>query len=80
MSGRRQTDLCKKGFVGQLPSHAIAVNGFYPNGTAVERNSMYVHWSVFRTKSDKKRRQCKHLLFAAPTRCLLILIWCESKG
>lgn len=42
VSGRRQTDLCKKGFVGQLPSHAIAVNGFYPNGTAVERNSVYV--------------------------------------
>ena len=25
VSGRRQTDLCKLGFVGQLPTHAIAV-------------------------------------------------------
>ena len=25
-SGRRQTDLCKKGFVGQLPDYAISVN------------------------------------------------------
>ena len=25
-SGRRQTDLCKKGFVGMLPSYAISVN------------------------------------------------------
>eukprot|EP01049_Picozoa_sp_SAG25_P002076 SAG25_NODE_103_length_15482_cov_9.187415_6_plen_283_part_00 len=41
VSGRRNTDLCKKGFVGQLPSHAIAVNGFHPNDTAVERNSIY---------------------------------------
>jgi hypothetical protein len=41
VSGRRQTDICKKGFVGQLPTHAIAVNGFYPNGTAVERDSVY---------------------------------------
>lgn len=40
-SGRRQTDLCKKGFVGQLPTNAIAVNGFFANGTAVERNSIY---------------------------------------
>ena len=41
VSGRRQTDVCKKGFVGKLPSHAIAVNGFHPNGTAVERGSVY---------------------------------------
>ena len=41
VSGRRQTDLCKGGFVGQLPSHAIAVNGFHPNGTAVKRDSVY---------------------------------------
>ena len=33
VSGRRQTDLCKKGFVGQLPDDAIAVN------RDVERNS-----------------------------------------
>ena len=39
VSGRRQTDVCKKGFVGQLPGHAIAVNGFHSNGTAVERDS-----------------------------------------
>jgi len=25
-SGRRQTDLCKKGFVGQIPDSAISVN------------------------------------------------------
>ena len=25
-SGRRQIDLCKKGFVGKLPDYAIAVN------------------------------------------------------
>ena len=41
MSGRRQTDLCQKGFVGQLPQHAIAVNGFSPNGSAVPRNSEF---------------------------------------
>jgi len=26
VSGRRQTDLCNSGFVGQLPDHAISVN------------------------------------------------------
>ena len=40
-SGRRQTDLCKLGFVGQLPSEAIAVNRAFANGTAVPRNSIY---------------------------------------
>ena len=35
VSGRRQTDLCKKGFVGQLPDDAIAVN------RDVERNSEF---------------------------------------
>lgn len=40
-SGRRQTDLCKLGFVGELPTAAISVNGFSPNGTAIERNSVY---------------------------------------
>jgi len=37
-SGRRQTDLCKKGFVGQLPDYAIAVNR---NSTPGFRNSKY---------------------------------------
>merc|ERR1719272_1476729 len=37
-SGRRQTDLCKKGFVGQLPDYAIAVNR---NTTPGFRNSKY---------------------------------------
>jgi hypothetical protein len=40
-SGRRQTDLCKKGFVGKLPSHAIAVNGFKDDDSPVERDSIY---------------------------------------
>jgi hypothetical protein len=40
MSGRRQTDLCKLGFVGQLPSEAIAVNRAFANGTTVPRDSM----------------------------------------
>ena len=35
VSGRRQTDLCKSGFVGQLPDEAIAVN------RAAVRNSAY---------------------------------------
>ena len=35
VSGRRQTDLCGKGFVGQSPPNASAVN------TGVERNSIY---------------------------------------
>ena len=34
-SGRRQTDLCDSGFVGQLPDFAIAVN------RGVERDSEY---------------------------------------
>ena len=34
-SGRRQTDLCKKGFVGKLPTEAIAVNRH------AERDSKY---------------------------------------
>ena len=34
-SGRRQTDLCKSGFVGKLPDFAIAVN------RNAERNSPY---------------------------------------
>lgn len=37
-SGRRQTDLCKSGFVGQLPDYAIAVNR---NSSAGFRNSEY---------------------------------------
>merc|ERR1719265_2009494 len=37
-SGRRQTDLCKAGFVGQLPDFAIAVNR---NSTPGFRNSKY---------------------------------------
>ena len=41
VSGRRQTDLCKKSFVGQLPTHAIAINGFSPNGSAVPRDSVF---------------------------------------
>ena len=41
MSGRRQTDLCKLGFVGKLPSEAIAVNRAFANGTAVPRDSIY---------------------------------------
>ena len=35
VSGRRQTDLCKKGFVGELPDDAIAVN------RDAERNSEF---------------------------------------
>lgn len=35
MSGRRQTDLCNKGFIGELPDYAISVN------RAVERDSKY---------------------------------------
>ena len=34
VSGRRQTDVCKLGFVGQLPTAAIAVNRAFANGTA----------------------------------------------
>jgi hypothetical protein len=41
VSGRRQTDVCKKGFVGELPSEAIAVNRAFENGTAVPRDSIY---------------------------------------
>lgn len=37
-SGRRQTDLCGKGFVGKLPDYAIAVNR---NSTPGFRNSKY---------------------------------------
>ena len=37
-SGRRQTDLCKSGFVGQLPDYAIAVNR---NTSFGFRNSKY---------------------------------------
>ena len=37
-SGRRQTDLCKSGFVGRLPDYAIAVNR---NTSAGFRNSEY---------------------------------------
>ena len=37
-SGRRQTDLCGKGFVGQLPDYAISVNR---NSTPGFRNSAY---------------------------------------
>jgi len=40
VSGRRQTDVCGAGFVGRLPSHAIAVNGFHAvNDTKIKRNS-----------------------------------------
>lgn len=41
VSGRRQTDICKLGFVGKLPSEAIAVNRAFANGTAVPRDSIY---------------------------------------
>eukprot|EP01047_Picozoa_sp_COSAG01_P033381 COSAG01_NODE_2453_length_7674_cov_13.713003_4_plen_185_part_00 len=41
VSGRRQTDVCKRGFVGRLPSEAIAVNRAFPNGTAIPRDSIY---------------------------------------
>ena len=37
-SGRRQIDLCKSGFVGQLPDFAIAVNR---NSSSEFRNSEY---------------------------------------
>ena len=33
--------VCKKGFVGELPSEAIAVNRAFENGTAVPRDSIY---------------------------------------
>ena len=38
-SGRRQTDLCGKGFVGMLPDKAIAVNRAHATGSM--RNSKY---------------------------------------
>jgi hypothetical protein len=39
VSGRRQTDLCKKGFVGEIPDEAIAVNREHATGAM--RNSKY---------------------------------------
>eukprot|EP01051_Picozoa_sp_SAG22_P019639 SAG22_NODE_3690_length_1575_cov_2.197832_2_plen_202_part_00 len=65
-SGRRQTDLCKKGFVGQLPSRAISVNGFYPNGTAVERDSVY---DIYR-----------HNPWRAPGHAPVADAWCVQVG
>eukprot|EP00039_Didymoeca_costata_P006387 m.89761 g.89761 ORF g.89761 m.89761 type:complete len:384 (+) comp13238_c0_seq2:20-1171(+) len=40
VSGRRQTDLCGKGFVGQLPSYAIAINR---NATRDSKYDIYRH-------------------------------------
>eukprot|EP00937_MAST-01D_sp_MAST-1D-sp2_P001202 g1202.t1 len=42
VSGRRQTDLCGKGFVGKLPTPAIAVNAFFANNDSrVPRDSPF---------------------------------------